>query len=85
MPFWLSFLVNGQILTSESSFQCPYVNPLKMAEKFFDLLENGFNTINHILIGFITIYLTFICSQTNMSARSWHVLLCTFGVSLMDT
>lgn len=50
--------------------------------KFFELLENGFNTINHILIGFITIYLTFICSQTSMNARSWHVLLCTIGVSL---
>lgn len=52
-----------------------------MAAKFFELVENGFNTINHILIGFITIYLTFICSQTSMNARSWHVLLCTIGVS----
>lgn len=54
--------------------------------KFFAIVENAFNTINHILIGFITIYLTFICSQTSMNARSWHVLLCTFGVSsLIET
>lgn len=51
-----------------------------MAAKFFTILENGFNYVNHILIAFITIYMTFICSQTNMSDRSWHVLLCTWGV-----
>lgn len=46
-----------------------------------DKLELYFNIINHIFIGFVSIYMTIFCYQRGYSSRSLHVWLCTIGVS----
>lgn len=37
--------------------------------------------VNHILIFTVTIYITFMCWYVGPTARSWHMWLCTMGVS----
>lgn len=39
------------------------------------------NTINHVLIGFITIYMSIICYRAGGALFNWHAWLCMIGVS----
>lgn len=42
------------------------------------------NTINHMVIFAVTIYVTFMCwYMKERDARRWHTLLCTIGVSFI--
>lgn len=48
----------------------------------WDIAESCFNTINHVMIGTIGIYLSFFCAKVGLSnVKSLHALLCALGVS----
>lgn len=44
-------------------------------------LQIAFNMINHILITIVSIYMTYVTYSNGNVAISWHVFLCTIGVS----
>lgn len=44
-------------------------------------VEFVINMVNHILIGFITIYLSWMCIRLNLKKTALHAWLCTIGVS----
>lgn len=48
------------------------------------MVETYFNTINHMFIGTVTIYITWLCVGMEWNAMTWHILLCTFGVSIFN-
>lgn len=43
--------------------------------------EAYFNTINHMIISTITIYITYFCWNLGPTSGSLHIWLCTIGVS----
>lgn len=43
-----------------------------------------FNVINHILISIVSIYMTYVAYSNGNVAVSWHVFLCTTGVSYLN-
>lgn len=45
-------------------------------------VHTTFNILNHILIAFVSIYMTYIAYSNGNVAISWHVFLCTIGVRL---
>lgn len=44
-------------------------------------IQVAFNVINHILISIVSIYMTYVAYSNGNLAISWHVFLCTIGVS----
>lgn len=40
------------------------------------------DAINHMVIFAVTVYITFMCWYVGPTARSWHMWLCTMGVSI---
>lgn len=40
------------------------------------------NTLNHVFVSVAAIYMTFLCYNSENSKITWHVWLCTLGVSL---
>lgn len=44
-------------------------------------LQAMFNTINHILIGAVSLYMTYHCWKSGNSRISQHAFLCTIGVN----
>lgn len=47
----------------------------------WDFCEAVFNTLNHVMIGMITIYVSFFCVKRGMSGvTAQHALICTLGV-----
>lgn len=46
-------------------------------------IQITFNVVNHILIAFVSLYMTYIAYSNGNSAISWHVFLCTIGVSYL--
>lgn len=47
----------------------------------WDFTQTFFNTLNHVLIGTITIYMSFFCARMSLTnTLSLHALLCTLGV-----
>lgn len=44
--------------------------------------QTTFNVINHIIILTVAVYMTYVTYSTGNRAISWHVFLCTLGVSL---
>lgn len=49
--------------------------------KIWIFLQAIFNTINHILIGAVCLYMTWHCWNYGNSKISQHALLCTIGVN----
>lgn len=50
-------------------------------QQIWIFLQAMFNTINHILIGAVSLYMTWLCWSTGNSKISQHALLCTIGVN----
>lgn len=48
--------------------------------KWWLFLQAMFNTINHILIGAVSLYMTLLCWNVGNSKITQHALLCTIGV-----
>lgn len=48
----------------------------------FDVCSAIFNTINHVLIGTASIYMTWLCVTLGLENRlTQHVFFCTIGVN----
>lgn len=55
---------------------------LKTGEPLVNCLAVAFNTINHVLIGYVTIYLSYVSYMNGFGKLfTWHMFLCTIGVS----
>lgn len=50
--------------------------------KYLETAEACFNTINHMLIGATSLYMTWFCWTLGNSLITQHVLLCTIGVNI---
>ncbi|XP_055372058.1 transmembrane reductase CYB561D2-like [Condylostylus longicornis] len=50
---------------------------------FIEKIEIGFNLINHMLISFISIYMTYACLHLNLQKTALHAWLCTLGYNLL--
>lgn len=51
-------------------------------EPLVNCLAVAFNTINHVLIGYVTIYLSYVSYMNGFGKLfTWHMFLCTIGVS----
>lgn len=44
-------------------------------------IQTAFNVANHILISIVSIYMGYVTYSNGNLAISWHVFLCTIGVS----
>lgn len=44
-------------------------------------IQTSFNVANHILILIVSIYMAYVTYSNGNVAISWHVFLCTIGVS----
>lgn len=52
-------------------------------EKIAYHLETCFNTINHMLIGYVTFYLSYYSYTRGFGKLfTWHIFLCSVGVSI---
>lgn len=47
--------------------------------------EAYLNTVNHIIIGIVAIYMTIICYRAGGYLYNWHAWCCTIGVSEKNT
>ncbi|XP_039438546.1 transmembrane reductase CYB561D2-like [Culex pipiens pallens] len=53
---------------------------LKTGEPLVNCLAVAFNTINHVLIGYVTIYLSYVSYMNGFGKLfTWHMFLCTIG------
>lgn len=63
--------------TTTSSAQVP-----KMSARFtWQSIQIVLNVVNHTLISIASIYMTYVAYSNGNAAISWHVFLCTIGVS----
>lgn len=46
-------------------------------------IEIVLNFINHFFIGFISIYMTYLCINVGLKTTSLHAWLCTIGVKII--
>lgn len=60
------------------------MNP-KKGPSLFEIFEVILNTINHVLIGAVSIYMTWLCITVNYRLFNLHVLFCTLGYQLLMT
>lgn len=44
-------------------------------------IQTIFNVLNHIIILIVAVYMSYVSYNTGNRAISWHVFLCTLGVS----
>lgn len=50
---------------------------------YYEIISFGFNTINHVLIGTISIYMTFKCYFLGFDSTTvQHTYFCTIGVRI---
>lgn len=47
------------------------------------VIQTYFNLLNHIMISTVAVYMTFLCYSIGNFPITWHVWLCTIGVSAM--
>lgn len=83
--------MRGEILFMENSLevkedQCKDTaspeQATKMSNRFtWQSIQLVFNVINHILILIVSIYMAYVAYSNGNLAISWHVFLCTIGVS----
>lgn len=55
--------------------------PVMSTRSTWKSIQIAFNMINHILISIVAMYMTYIAYSNGNVAISWHVFLCTTGVS----
>lgn len=54
----------------------------KPTRSAFQVIQTYFNVLNHSMIFTVAVYMTFFCYNTGVDRLiSWHVWLCTLGVS----
>lgn len=46
-------------------------------------LENLANVVAHVCIGFVTIYMSYLCLGLGLKKTALHAWLCTLGVNLL--
>lgn len=56
---------------------------VKKSPSLFATFELTLNTINHVLIGSVSIYMTWLCFSLDYSLFTLHVLFCTLGYQLL--
>lgn len=45
-----------------------------------EVTVNAVNTITHVMVGFVSVYMCYVAAVRGYSNISMHVLLCTLGV-----
>lgn len=46
----------------------------------YEVTVNAVNTLTHVMVGFVSVYMCFVVYSRGYSNISMHVLLCTLGV-----
>lgn len=49
------------------------------------MIETSLNVLNHIVACIASIYMSVVCYRAGSKAVTWHVWLCTIGVSGFDS
>lgn len=70
-------------MSSDSTDKLTGLPDVGEEKSMWDKVQVYFNTINHIIIGIISIYMSFICYRAGGTMYNWHAWLCTIGVSLL--
>ncbi len=47
---------------------------------FFEVTVNALNTLTHVMVGFVSVYMCYVAYSRGYSNISMHVLLCALGV-----
>lgn len=45
------------------------------------IISQSFNVVNHVVIGLVAIYMTWISIRADAKPMTWHAWSCTIGVS----
>lgn len=67
-------------MSSDSTDKLTDLPDGEYARTIWDKVQLYFNTINHVIIGIISIYMSFICYRAGGTLYNWHAWLCTIGV-----
>lgn len=62
----------------------PAQTPVESRNMIWQSIQIVFNVLNHILISIASIYMTYVAYSNGNLAISWHVFLCTIGVSHLN-
>lgn len=49
----------------------------------WQVIQTYFNLLNHVMISIVAVYMTFLCYGVGNYLITWHVWLCTLGVSVI--
>lgn len=49
----------------------------------WQVIQTYFNMLNHVMISIVSVYMTYICYGAGNQIITWHVWLCTIGVSVL--
>lgn len=65
---------NSTVLESRQS-------PQMITRSAWQVIQTYLNVLNHVMIGAVTVYMTFFCYSVGNRLITWHVWLCSTGVS----
>uniref|UniRef100_A0A336LK63 ascorbate ferrireductase (transmembrane) n=1 Tax=Culicoides sonorensis TaxID=179676 RepID=A0A336LK63_CULSO len=82
MYLQIASLITAILLTSLNLKMIPKQNPKKKVSAF-EIFEVILNTINHVLIGVITIYMTWLGITVEYQLYNLHVIFCTIGYQFL--
>lgn len=49
----------------------------------WQVIQTYFNVLNHVMISIVAVYMTFFCYGAGNRLITWHVWLCSIGVSIV--
>lgn len=66
----------------ESNFSTSENDGASQNRSIFRIISTYINILNLIFVSVVGIYMTFVCYHYGNAPVSWHVWLCTIGVSM---